>query len=700
MGFFNKKNENTSIETNSVGSLGLILDEKNEENAELLALKPLPVIGHLPAKKQIKMLTFGLVGSMAVALIGAGIFASKDASYTKLSGDAFAFSSAANKLTTNLNYNVLLIKEQSANFEKVLTLQKNVIHIQQYMTNASLVKDIEATEDATKHRDLALKDLVGLGLEKSDVERNINAFYRVGMAMFKAYTERGQEAGDKLMEVFDASSLNIQNDVEKIVASRSAEKAKALASLGTSSNGVDSATLVGLTDEMLNLANEFKNTSSLSSKGAELEKIVNSIRADINTLQKNSANNETDQNPVIVTNVNEAVSVLSKDANDIIASVSDSKAKLKLLWAIVGLSLMLFVVMVVAMMKVFQYQMALAERSAAEMQKNQANQDSINQLLREMQYVSEGNLAARLSVENDFSGMIAIAINNTVESLQGIVKKIKETSSTVSFLTEEANSATLNLKDFSVKQGELVENTVVRIGNIAAEMDSVSQSAFMAQDSAERTKEVSAAGEAVVAQSIAKMNTMRETIQESSKKIKRLGESSQAIGEITGLIKDITKQINILALNAAIHAASTGEAGRAFAVVAHEVQRLADDSSEATKKIEEMIVNIQQDTAIAISTMEKATKDVVEGTQLSDQAGAALKEINKAAEDISIAIQEVSNQIEEKSGELVRLSLTGSEVKKISEKAEEEMDVTTSKMTDVKHAANELNVSVEKFKTN
>ena len=131
------------------------------------------------------------------------------------------------------------------------------------------------------------------------------------------------------------------------------------------------------------------------------------------------------------------------------------------------------------------------------------------------------------------------------------------------------------------------------------------------------------------------MNSIRDQIQETSKRIKRLGESSQEIGEITELISDITEQTNVLALNAAIQAASAGEAGRGFSVVAEEVQRLAERSADATRQIAALVKTIQTDTQDAVGAMERSTQGVVEGTRLSDAAGTALGDIDRVTRQLS-----------------------------------------------------------------
>ena len=146
------------------------------------------------------------------------------------------------------------------------------------------------------------------------------------------------------------------------------------------------------------------------------------------------------------------------------------------------------------------------------------------------------------------------------------------------------------------------------------------------------------------------MNTIRETIQETSKRIKRLGESSQEIGNIVELINDIAEQTNILALNASIQASMAGEAGRGFAVVADEVQRLAERAANATKQIEVLVRTIQTDTNEAVVSMERSTTDVVGGALLAENAGAALEEIEQVSNQIASLVQNISGSSRQQTG--------------------------------------------------
>ena len=170
--------------------------------------------------------------------------------------------------------------------------------------------------------------------------------------------------------------------------------------------------------------------------------------------------------------------------------------------------------------------------------------------------------------------------------------------------------------------------------NRGISIDQVSRNSAESADVAQRSVQIATKGADVVRQTIAGMDSIRDQIQETSKRIKRLGESSQEIGSIVELINDISEQTNILALNAAIQAASAGEAGRGFAVVADEVQRLAERASNATKRIETLVQTIQSDTNEAVSSMEQTTAEVVAGARLAEDAGLALGEIEKVSTDL------------------------------------------------------------------
>jgi twitching motility protein PilJ len=205
-------------------------------------------------------------------------------------------------------------------------------------------------------------------------------------------------------------------------------------------------------------------------------------------------------------------------------------------------------------------------------------------------------------------------------------------------------------------------------------------------------------GAGVVRQTIAGMDSIRDQIQETSKRIKRLGESSQEIGSIVELINDISEQTNILALNAAIQAASAGEAGRGFAVVADEVQRLAERSSNATKRIESLVQTIQADTNEAVSSMEQTTSEVVAGARLAEDAGTALGEIEKVSADLSNLIEGISASAAQQSYAATDITQAMNTIQSITAQTSQGASQTAESIGNLAQLAADLRRSVADFK--
>lgn len=215
---------------------------------------------------------------------------------------------------------------------------------------------------------------------------------------------------------------------------------------------------------------------------------------------------------------------------------------------------------------------------------------------------------------------------------------------------------------------------------------------------ARQSRQAAESGLTAVQNTIGGMNTIRDQIQETSKRIKRLGESSQEIGEITELIADITEQTNVLALNAAIQAASAGEAGRSFSVVAEEVQRLAERSADATRQISSLVKAIQTDTQDAVAAMERSTQGVVEGARLSDNAGAALSEIDNVSRRLAELIERISATASQEAKQANEVAQNIQHIFKVTEQTEEGTRSTVAQVRDLTRMADELRQSVARFK--
>ena len=282
------------------------------------------------------------------------------------------------------------------------------------------------------------------------------------------------------------------------------------------------------------------------------------------------------------------------------------------------------------------------QRIAAESEKN-STQQAILRLMNEMGDLADGDLTIRATVTEDVTGAIADSVNYTIEELSVLVRRINDAAGRVTIATEAAQRISGELLDASERQSREIQQAGSHIQEMARSMSAVSGSALQTAQVARRSLEAARKGADAVQNSIKGMNEIREQIQETSKRIKRLGESSQEIGEIVELISDITEQTNVLALNAAIQAASAGEAGRGFTVVAEEVQRLAERSAEATKQIAAIVKTIQTDTGDAVAAMENSTRGVVDGAKLSDAAGQALSEIGDVSVEMATLVEKISS---------------------------------------------------------
>ncbi|NQW26244.1 MAG: methyl-accepting chemotaxis protein, partial [Cryomorphaceae bacterium] len=283
------------------------------------------------------------------------------------------------------------------------------------------------------------------------------------------------------------------------------------------------------------------------------------------------------------------------------------------------------------------------DRALASENENRRNQKAILRLLDDMGSFADGDLTVRAVVTEDITGAMADSINYTIEELHILVEGINKASTQVTEASGQAQNISSELLVAAQKQSENIEETTIAVLGIAESIGKVSKSAAESAKVAKQSLAAAEKGAVAVRESSVGMNEIRTHIQETAKRIKRLGENSQEIGEIVGLISDLTEMTNVLALNAAIQAAAAGDAGRGFTVVAQEVQRLAERSAEATKQISTLVKTTQGDTQEAIAAMEKSIFEVVEGGKLSDATGQALEEIEQVSNDLAQLIAGISN---------------------------------------------------------
>ena len=331
-------------------------------------------------------------------------------------------------------------------------------------------------------------------------------------------------------------------------------------------------------------------------------------------------------------------------------------------------------------------------------QENKRNQEAILRLLNEMGNLADGDLTVQASVTEDVTGAIADSINFTIEELRTLVKGINNATDQVAKATTDAQAISNRLFEASQRQNREIQQASASVLQMAQSINEVSQSAAQSARVAQQSLAAAEKGGQAVQNQIAGMNEIRTQIQDTAKRIKRLGESSLEIGEIVELISDITEQTNVLALNAAIQAASAGEAGRGFTVVAEEVQRLAERSGEATKQIDAIVKTIQADTQDAVAAMEKSTVGVVEGTKLSDAAGQALDEIRRVSRELAELIGGISAQTQRQSASVSDVTRGMQGILKITEETTEGTKQTNVSIGQLTKLAAELRSSVAGFK--
>ncbi len=378
----------------------------------------------------------------------------------------------------------------------------------------------------------------------------------------------------------------------------------------------------------------------------------------------------------------------------VIAYQDEQRKRTHYIWLVLFSTLALIALVLVIWVYVSDSRRRVAESE----HQNLATQDAILRLLDEISKLAEGNLTVRAAVTEDITGAIADSVNATIDELRRLVSGITTAANQVTAATGEAQKITGQLLQAAKKQSGQIQDTNLAVTRITQSINEVSANAAESARVAENSLAAAGKGAIAVQNAIHGMNDIREQIQETAKRIKRLGESSQEIGEIVQLISDITEQTNVLALNAAIQAASAGEAGRGFTVVAEEVQRLAERSAEATKHIGAIVKSIQADTQDTIVAMERSTQGVVEGTKIADSAGNALQEIGAVSKQLATLIASISSATTSQAEAAVQIAARMKDILGITNLTTEGTHKTAASTQQLTALAQDLKLSVARFK--
>ena len=574
-----------------------------------------------------------------------------------------------------------------------------------FAENLETVKDIHASTDALREVDTQWKKVSeNIDLIASQ-QKIINQLYDTNIAISESIP--GIQAEYNLM-VDQMARQNVPANQVVIAKNQVFIAERILRSIGSvltgSANSRESADdfssdtetfasylnaqLNGSADLGVERINDPEMRDSLTSIQSEYDDVLKSAAA---TLLKNSSQ---------IVKVRQASSSIFEQSDALLSNLNKLSGGTGLAIAIPALGLIL--ALIAFLFCVFKLLVLRGESDKKRVSRLQdeydRNQNAILRLLDEIADLADGDLRSYATVSEDFTGAIADSINFAIDQLRDLVSRITETSQEVAQYTASTQGITNQLAEASEHQAQKIAGASAAINEMAMSIDQVSSNAEESAVVAERSVKIAANGANVVNRSIEGMDIIREQIQETSKRIKRLGESSQEIGNIVALINDIADQTNILALNAAIQASMAGEAGRGFAVVADEVQRLAERSASATKQIETLVKTIQTDTNEAVISMEQTTSEVVRGANLSKDAGVALDEIQNVSGNLAKLIANISDAAKLQSASAGHIATTMNVVQEITSQTTTATFDTARSVSELANMAEALRESVTDFK--
>ena len=448
-----------------------------------------------------------------------------------------------------------------------------------------------------------------------------------------------------------------------------------------------------LGDENLNLP-AVRNPDVLSSL-ADIQPVFEEVKIDVDTILSGSSD---------LFEVREAADEIFLESEDLTAQarlLADEYAMLDegRLWPslIAGIALAAAVLLALFLVGLNLY-FAQRKRALETAEVNQRNQEAILRLLDEMSSLADGDLTVETTVTEDVTGAIADSVNYAVEALRDLVSGVNSTARQVAAQAQETEATTTQLAEASEHQAREIRVATDTINSMAESFDEMAKRSSESAEVAQNSVEIANRGADMVRQTISGMDQIRDQIQDTSKRIKRLGESSQEIGDIVELINGISEQTNVLALNAAIQAASAGGAGRGFAVVADEVQRLAERATNATRRIETLVQTIQSDTSEAVTSMETTTAQVVTGARTAEDAGEALESIENVSNDLAKLIQDISGQAQQQSQNAGKIARLMNSIREISIQTSEGTGQTARSVVSLADLVRDLRESVSDFK--
>ncbi|HEY9634202.1 MAG TPA: methyl-accepting chemotaxis protein [Coleofasciculaceae cyanobacterium] len=340
-----------------------------------------------------------------------------------------------------------------------------------------------------------------------------------------------------------------------------------------------------------------------------------------------------------------------------------------------------------------------AQRKAEEQE--QAKEDLQRQVIRlldDVEGAARGDLTVQAEVTADVLGAVADSFNLTIQNLREIVQQVKQAARQVTKGSADSESFARGLSSDALRQAEELAVTLNSVQVMTDSIQRVAESAREAEEVARSASETALKGGEAVELTVAGILQIRETVAETTRKVKRLAESSQEISKIVALISQIASRTNLLALNASIEAARAGEAGRGFAIVADEVRQLADRAAKALKEIEQIVLQIQSETGLVMTAMEEGTQQVIEGTKRAEQAKVALEEIVQVSNRIDALVRSIAADTVEQTETSRAVAQVMQSVELTAQETSQEAQRVSASLQNLVVVARDLLTSVERFR--
>ncbi|NJM46068.1 MAG: HAMP domain-containing protein [Alkalinema sp. RU_4_3] len=340
-----------------------------------------------------------------------------------------------------------------------------------------------------------------------------------------------------------------------------------------------------------------------------------------------------------------------------------------------------------------------AQRKAEEQE--QAKEDLQRQVIRlldDVEGAARGDLTVQAEVTADVLGAVADSFNLTIQNLREIVQQVKLAARQVSKGSTDNEVFARSLSSDALRQAEELAVTLNSVQMMTDSIQRVAESAREAEEVAHQASSTALKGGEAVERTVAGILEIRETVAETTRKVKRLAESSQEISKIVALISQIASRTNLLALNASIEAARAGEAGRGFAIVADEVRQLADRAAKASKEIEQIVLQIQSETGSVMTAMEEGTQQVIEGTRLAEQAKRSLDDIIQVSNQINTLVRSITSDTVEQTETSRAVAQVMQSVELTAQETSQEAQRVSASMQNLVGVARDLLTSVERFR--